>query len=120
MVRRTTPPAALGVAARDGSARLVHGEVIFLPGMPVSHVFLVQSGALLVLAPGGDGLRRWVGPREVAGLADLIAGGTWRGLGVAHGPTVLACFDAAPLRRRIEQAPPSHGALMRELAGMAG
>jgi hypothetical protein len=119
MVRRTPPASRLGVATRDGFARLVHGEVIFLPGMPISHVFLVQSGALLVLSPCGEGLRRWVGPREAAGLVDLLSGGTWRGLGIAHGPTVLACFDVVPLRERLERAPPSHAALMHDLVSMA-
>lgn len=95
---------------------LVHGEVVFLPKSPVLAVFLVERGNVLVFSPSGQRLMRTISAGQVTGVTDLLAGGDWSGLGVAHGPTRLRAFDVETLRARLDMAPPLHQAMLRDLA----
>lgn len=95
---------------------LLHGEVVFLPNSPVIAVFLVERGNVLVFSPSGQTVVRSSGAGQVIGVVDLLAGGNWSGLGVAHGPTRLRAFDVDTLRTCLDDAPPFHLAMLRELA----
>lgn len=95
---------------------LVHGEVIFRPAMPVSALFLVEAGGILVFSPVGFKILRTIVSDQVVGLQELLTHGYWNGLGVAQGPTRLRAFSADRLRRRMDEAPQAHQRLLHALA----
>ena len=105
-----------GAVLRGMTLDLVHGEVVFLPNSPVIAVFLVERGNILVFSRSGQRLTRSISAGQLFGVADLLVGGTWSGLGVAHGPTRLRVFDVDRLRARLDAAPPLHQAMLRDLA----
>lgn len=105
----------LETVRRDDQLDLVHGEVVFLPKMPVQAIFLIERGSLLVFAPSGMRVTRILSAGNVAGMLDLLAGGIWLGLGVAHGPTRLRAFSAARINEQLDAAPDAHKSLLQSL-----
>ena len=101
---------------RHDQLDLIHGEILFLPNMPVTAIFLVEKGGVLVFSPTGVKISRTMVSGQVVGMQDLLCDGCWTGLGVAHGPTRLRAFSAERLRLRIAGAPEAHQALLRDLA----
>jgi CRP-like cAMP-binding protein len=103
---------------RNEKIDLIHGEVLFLPAMPMTAIFLVEKGGVLVFSSGSAELSRIIISGQVIGLQDLLSHGHWSGLGVAHGPTRLRVFPTDRLRESIYGAPQAHQALLRALAGV--
>ena len=108
-------PARMAVARHRGMLSLVHGEVVFTPGMSVDEIYLIRSGTVLIFAPNGQRLLRWAAAPGVLGLAAAMAGGCWRTLGVVHGGAVLECLPAARLGSRIATLPEAHRGLLHDL-----
>lgn len=108
-------PARMRIARAAGRLRLVHAEVLFVPGMKVDEIFLLRSGTLLVFGPSGERLERWVTAPSVLGLDALLAGAVWDRLGVAQGGAVLDCLPAARVTQRLTELPDSHHSLLRAL-----
>lgn len=123
MTLHLPPPVAAGtarmrVARKAGRLRLVHGEVLFLPAMNVSEIYLLRRGTLLIFAPSGQRLERWVTAPAVLGLGALLAGAAWGQLGVAQGDVELDWLPAAQVAQRIAAIPDSHHSLLRALADL--
>jgi CRP-like cAMP-binding protein len=97
---------------------MIHGEVLFLPKMPVTDLFLIEKGGILVFSPIGDQVLRVLSSGQVIGLQDLLLTGCWSGLGVVHGPTRIRVFPVDRLRARLEGAPQAHRTLLNVLAGV--
>ena len=95
---------------------LVHGEVVFMPDEQVDSVYLVERGGVVVFAPSGNRVLTALGPLRIVGLRDMLAGGRWQGIGLAHGPTVLRVLETRPILQMIDAAPDAHQRLLRELA----
>jgi len=95
---------------------LVHGEVLFMPDTPIEAVFLVDRGAVSIFSQSGGLLEISNGPQRLIGLRDILAGGHWRGLGVAKGLTRLRVFDAGKIMAALENTPAQHRALLHMLA----
>ena len=95
---------------------LFHGEVLFVPNSPITSLFLVEKGSILIFSSFGRYVLRSMSSGQLIGLEDLLSLGWWSGLGVAHGPTRLRSFCAAQLQTSLAQSPASHQALLRELA----
>ena len=111
----SAPPRLRGIL-RCQHLQLVHGEVVFMPQERVDAVYLVATGGVVVLAPSGNRTLSAVGPLRIIGLRDMLAGGLWQGIGLAHGPTVLRVFDTRPILQMIEAAPDGHQRLLHALA----
>jgi len=95
---------------------LFHGEVLFVPKSPITSVFLIEKGSVLIFSSFGQRVLRSMASGQLIGIEDLLSLGWWSGLGVAHGPTRLRSFCAAQLQTCLKQSPESHRALLRELA----
>lgn len=95
---------------------LVHGEVLFMPGAPIEAVFLVDRGGVSIFSGRGERLESRTGPQRLIGLRDILAGGHWRGLGVAEGLTRLRVFDARHILAAVENTPAPHRDLLHMLA----
>lgn len=95
---------------------LIHGEVLFMPGARIEAVFLVDRGGVSIFSEFGDHLESRTGPQRLVGLRDILAGGTWRGLGVADGLTHVRVFDAQDIMRVVETTPAPHRDLLNVLA----
>jgi CRP-like cAMP-binding protein len=95
---------------------LIHGEVLFLPGSPISSIFLIEKGNILTFSPFGQRSSRSMVSGQLIGMEDLLSHGQWSSLGVAHGPTRLRVFCAEQLRACIDRSPMAHQTLLRELA----
>ena len=95
---------------------LVHGEVLFMPGTQIEAVFLVDRGAVSVFSATGERLESRTGAQRLIGLRDILAGGQWRGLGVAEGLTRLRVFDAREILTVVENTPAPHRSLLNMLA----
>lgn len=124
MSAQPTPPqppapamARMAVARRRGIVSLVHGEVLFTPGMPVTEIYLLRSGTVLIFAPSGQTLLRCVAAPGVLGLTAAMAGGRWSTLGVVHGAAVLEGLPALGLGGRIAALPAPHLGLLDALRG---
>ncbi len=100
---------------RGRAITLYHSEVLFMTDMPVTSVYLVTQGAILVFSDDGTGLKRCVGPQQIIGIHDALISGTWQGVGVAHGKTEVVCFGLANLHAAIEKIPQAHRALLDDL-----
>lgn len=111
-----SPPARLRGILRQHHLHLVHGEVVFMPEERVDAVYLVETGGVMVFAPSGNQILTALGPLRIIGLRDMLAGGRWHGVGLAHGPTVLRVFETRPILQMIDAAPDAHQRLLRELA----
>lgn len=109
-------PPRLRAILRQHQVQLVHGEVVFMPQERVDAVYLVESGGVVVFAPSGNRILSALGPLRTIGLRDMLAGGVWQGIGLAHGQTVLRVFETLPILQMIEAAPYGHQRLLRELA----
>lgn len=95
---------------------LVHGEVVFMPGTPIAALFLVDRGAVSTFSEQGGTLQSRTGAQRLLGLRDILAGGHWRGLGVAEGLTRLRVFEAREILAAIERTPAPHRELLHLLA----
>ena len=95
---------------------LFHGEVLFVPKSPITSVFLIEKGSVLIFSSFGQRVLRSMASGQLIGIEDLLSLGWWSGLGVAHGPTRLRSFCASQLQTCLKQSPESHRALLRELA----
>lgn len=111
----SAPPRLRGIL-RHHHVQLVHGEVLFMPQERIDAVYLVETGGVVVFAPSDNRILSALGPLRVIGLRDMLAGGHWQGIGLAHGPTVLRVFDTRPILQMIEAAPDGHQRLLYELA----
>jgi hypothetical protein len=103
------------VKQRGRAITLYHSEVLFMAAMPVTSVYLVSRGAILVFSEDGTTLKRWVGPQQIIGIHDALIGGTWQGVGVAHGITEVIGFGLGNLHAAIEKIPQGHRALLQDL-----
>lgn len=103
-------------ALRNGTrVELLHSEVLFIKGMPVTSIYLVVSGTLLVFSNDGAVLRRWVGPQQIVGIHDALVNGSWQGIGVAHGRVELIAFSLDSLQHALDKIPKAHRVLLDEL-----
>lgn len=94
---------------------LIHSEVLFIKGMPVTSIFLVSKGTLLVFSNDGSKLRRWVGPQQIVGIHDALINGKWQGIGVAHGKVEVVAFNFQTLQDALKKIPQAHRVLLDEL-----
>ena len=111
----SAPPRLRGIL-RQHQVELVHGEVVFMPQERIDAVYLVETGGVVVCAPSGNRVLSALGPLRIIGLRDMLAGGLWPGIGLAHGPTVLRVFETRPILQMIEAAPEGHQRLLHELS----
>ncbi|WP_439139994.1 cyclic nucleotide-binding domain-containing protein [Roseicyclus sp.] len=111
-----SPPPRLRGIVHQHQLQLLHGEVVFMPQERVDAVYLVERGGVVVFAPSGNQILTALGPLRIIGLRDMLAGGRWQGIGLAHGPTVLRVFETSPIMRVINAAPDGHQRLLRELS----
>ena len=101
--------------ANGQALELIHSEVLFIKDMAVTSIFLVVSGSVLAFSADGSELRRLVGPMQIIGITDALAGGLWRGIGVAHGRVELVAYDFQNLQRALCGIPRSHRGLLEDL-----
>lgn len=106
----------LGVALGGGRVRLLHGEVLALPGVAVEHLFLLRRGSVLAFDGGDARQPRIIAAPAVLGLGDLMSEGRWRCLAVAHGPAEVQPLIATALGRRMATLPEGHRRLLADLA----
>ncbi len=108
--------ARLGIAVGGGLVRLLHGEVLALPGVAVEHLFFLRRGAVLAFDGGDARQPRVIVAPAVLGLGDLMSEGRWRCLAVAHGHAEVQPLIAAALGRRMATLPEGHRRLLADLA----
>ncbi len=95
---------------------LIHGELLFTPGMPITHLFLLRKGGIILNNPHHPNHYTRMGKDELLGLRDFLRYGIWQQAAVAHGPCVALALPAARLTRALNAAPSSHRELLQKLA----
>ena len=95
--------------------RLFHSEVLFVKGMPVTSIYVISKGAILIFSSDGRRVLRWVGPHQLLGINEVLSGGEWRGIGVAHGNVELIAYSHVNLRAVIDKIPEAHKNLLEDL-----
>lgn len=100
------------------SLELIHSEVLFVKDMPVSSIFLVVSGVVVVFSDDGSELRRCVGPQQIIGIYDALSCGAWRGVGIAQGRVELVAFNFTNLQRALDDIPKEHRVLLDDLCAV--
>ena len=98
---------------------LFHGEALFKAGQEATHIYLVETGAILVLNQAGDAIERFFGPNELFGIPELLGGASWDLTAIASGQTTIRAFPADTLFRSISEMPADHRDFIKTLASVA-
>ena len=54
--------------------RLFHSEVLFVKGMPVTSIYVISKGAILIFSSDGRRVLRWVGRHQLLGINEVLSG----------------------------------------------
>jgi len=94
---------------------LFHSEVLFIKGMPVTSIYIISKGSIIIFSSDGGRVVRWAGPHQILGMTEVLGGGKWRGIGVAQGNVELVAYNQMNLRAVIDEIPTSHKRLLDDL-----
>ena len=61
---------------------LFHSEVLFIKGMPVTSIYIISKGSIIIFSGDGGRVVRWAGPHQILGMTEVLGGGKWKGIGV--------------------------------------
>ena len=95
--------------------RLFHSEVLFVKGMPITSIYVISKGAILIFSSDGRRVLRWAGSHQILGINEVLSDGKWRGIGVAHGNVELVAYSRVNLRAVIDKIPEAHKNLLEDL-----
>ena len=95
--------------------RLFHSEVLFVKGMPITSIYVMSKGAILIFSSDGRSVLRWAGSHQILGINEVLSGGKWRGIGVAHGNVELVAYSRVNLRAVIDKILEAHKNLLENL-----
>ena len=95
--------------------RLFHSEVLFVKGMPITSIYVISKGAILIFSSDGRRVLRWAGSHQILGINEVLSDGKWRGIGVAHGNVELVAYSCVNLRAVIDKIPEAHKNLLEDL-----
>ncbi len=95
--------------------KLFHSEVLFMKGMPVTSIYIISKGTILIFSSDCARLQRLAGPNQILGISELLCGGEWQGIGVAQGNVELVAYSQMNLRSVIDKIPKAHKHLLDAL-----
>ena len=96
---------------------LFANEVIFQPGSPASHFYLVDSGTVLIVDVPNKTILKAYTEGDIFGLAEVLAGGNWPFTAYAGMRTVITCFPKECLMQTLNSLPDSHQDYLQALMG---
>lgn len=62
---------------------LFHSEVLFIKGMPVTSIYIISKGSIVIFSGEGGRMIRWAGPHQILGMNEVMSGGAWKGIGLS-------------------------------------
>ena len=94
---------------------LFHSEVLFIKGMPVTSIYIISKGSIIIFSSDGGRVVRWAGPHQILGMNEVMCGGAWKGIGIAQGNVELVAYNHMNLRAVIDKIPKAHKRLLDDL-----
>ena len=101
--------------ANGDVVHLFHSEVLFIKGMPVTSIYIISKGSIIIFSNDGGRVVRWAGPHQILGMNELLCGGEWKGIGIAQGNVELVSYNQMSLRTVIDNIPAAHKRLLDDL-----
>ena len=101
--------------ANGGVVHLFHSEVLFIKGMPVTSIYIISKGSIVIFSGEGGRMIRWAGPHQILGMNEVMSGGAWKGIGIAQGNVELVAYNHMNLRAVIDKIPTAHKRLLDDL-----
>jgi CRP-like cAMP-binding protein len=94
---------------------LFHSEVLFIKGMPITSIYIISKGSIIIFSGDGGRVVRWAGPHQILGMNEVMCGGAWKGIGIAQGNVELVAYNHMNLRAVIDKIPKAHKRLLDDL-----
>lgn len=112
-----SPKGLIASTGRKGqSLEMIDGEALFLAGQKAEHIYLVETGTLLVYAPRTTLPLRRYDQYELIGIPEVLAGKDWPVTSIARGKTCVRIFPANCLTDSMAEIPEGSAIFLKKLS----